>query len=250
MNECALAVGVDIMKPGPLGVADASKIGKKKKVKKKEPKKTILGAMMTKFPLAKAPLNPQMFGNAGREHMAKYGSEPRHFAAIGEKNHRHSTNNPYSQFRDVYSLEQIQNSRMIYPPLTLLQCSPTSDGAAAAILCSEDFVKKHGLEGNAIEIIGQVMKTDLPSAVVGNTERTCINAVGYDMAAAAAKDIYSQTKLGPQDVDVIELHDCFSCNELITYEALGLSKEEKVTNLSTEATTHLVENGWSILLVG
>jgi sterol carrier protein 2 len=120
---------------------------------------------------------------------------------------------------------------MIYEPLTKLQCSPTSDGAAAAILCSEEFVIKHGLQGNAIEIIAQSMKTDLPSAVKGGEDRTCINSIGYDMAASAAKEVYAQSKLSASDVDVIELHDCFSANELITYEALQLAGEGKAHEL-------------------
>jgi sterol carrier protein 2 len=160
LNECVLAVGVDIMKPGPLGAADATK--GPRGAKKAGMFDGQLEAMTSKFPLVKAPLNPQMFGNAGREHMAKYGSNADHFAKIGEKNHRHSTNNPYSQFRDEYTLDEIKQANMIYEPLTKLQCSPTSDGAAAAIVCSEDFIRKHGLEGNAVEIIGQVMKTSHP----------------------------------------------------------------------------------------
>lgn len=87
-----------------------------------------------------------MFGNAGLEHIQKYGTTVEHFAKIAEKNHRHSVNNPYSQFRDLYTLEEILNSPKIHYPLTKLQCCPTSDGAACAIVCSEEFVKKHGLE--------------------------------------------------------------------------------------------------------
>ena len=88
----------------------------------------------------------QLFGNAGREHMEKYGSTPLHFAKIGYKNHKHSVNNPYSQFQDEYSLEEIVAAPMVHDPLTKLQCCPTSDGSGAAILASEDFVKKHNLQ--------------------------------------------------------------------------------------------------------
>ena len=98
-----------------------------------------------------------MFGMAGREHMEKYGSKPEHFAWIGYKNHKHSVNNPYSQFQDEYSLEEIQNARVIYEPLplTLLQCSPTSDGSGAAVLASERFVDEHDLWDQAVEIVAQ-----------------------------------------------------------------------------------------------
>jgi acetyl-CoA acetyltransferase len=223
MNECCLAVGVDIMKPGPLGAADATK--GPKGPRKANSMDGQLAAMVSKFPIAAAPINPQMFGNAGREHNEMYGSNPDHFAAIGEKNHRHSINNPYSQFRDQYTHDEIKASRMIYAPLTKLQCSPTSDGAAAAILCSEDFVKKHGLEGNAVEIIGQAMKTDMATAWEKNAPDSCIKSVGFDMAKSAAQDVYAQAGITANDVQVVELHDCFSCNELLTYEAIGLAKE-------------------------
>ena len=91
---------------------------------------------------------------------------------------------------------------MIYEPLTKLQCSPTSDGAAAAILCNEKFVKEHGLEGQAVEIVGQAMKTDLPSAMVGGQDRTCINAVGFDMAKECAEEVYNQSGMTAQDAQV------------------------------------------------
>jgi acetyl-CoA acetyltransferase len=222
-HECCLALGIEIMKPGPLGASDATK------GPKGPPKAGMMDgaikAMQSKFPIVKSPLNPQMFGNAGREHMARFGSRPTHFAAVGEKNHRHSANNPYSQVRDVYTRGQIEQSRMIHAPITKLQCSPTSDGAAAAIVCSEAFVIAHGLEAQAVEILAQSMKTDLPSAHRGGEWNSCINAVGFGMAKAAADELYARTGLGPNDVQVVELHDCFSCNELLTYEAIGLAKE-------------------------
>ena len=83
-----------------------------------------------------SPPAPQMFGNAGREHMERYGSQADHFAWIGWKNHKHSVNNPYAQFQDEYSLEDIKAAKMIHEPLTKLQCSPTSDGSGAAIVAS------------------------------------------------------------------------------------------------------------------
>uniref|UniRef100_H2ZL64 propanoyl-CoA C-acyltransferase n=1 Tax=Ciona savignyi TaxID=51511 RepID=H2ZL64_CIOSA len=167
----------------------------------------------------KAPNTPSMFGNAGLEHMKKYGTKPEHFAKIGWKNHKHSVNNPYSQFQKEYSFDQVLNGRKIYDYLTLLQCCPTSDGSGCAILASEDFVRKHGLEHQAVEIVAQVMATDLPSTL---SEKSSIKVVGYDMTRKAVEKIYEKTGLRPSDAQVIELHDCFSANELITYEALGL----------------------------
>ena len=165
-----------------------------------------------------------MFGNAGIEHMERYGTTAEQFARIGQKNHRHSVNNPYSQFQDEYSLEQILVAPTVYGPLTKLQCCPTSAGAAAVVLASEDFVRKHGLGARAVEILGMAMATDFPSTF---DEKSMIKLVGADLTRAAARKVYEQSGLGPENVDVIELHDCFSCNELITYEGLGLCPEGK-----------------------
>lgn len=118
-----------------------------------------------------------MFGNAGIEHMKKYGTKPEHFAKIAYKNHLHSTNNPYSQFQDKYTLEEIMKSPKVFGPLTKLQCCPTSDGSAAVILANEDFVQQHHLESQAVEILGMEMSTDLPSTF---TTQSNINLVGYE----------------------------------------------------------------------
>ena len=166
--------------------------------------------------------------------MEKYGTTAEQFAKIGWKNHKHSVNNPYSQFQDEYSLEDILNAPMVYEPLTKLQCCPTSDGAAAVVVCSEEFVRKHGLEHKAVEILGMHMATDLPSTF---DDQSCIKMVGADLSRTAAERVYEQSGLGPEDVDVIELHDCFSCNELITYEALGLCEEGQGGKLIDEGAT-------------
>ena len=177
-----------------------------------------------------------MFGNAGREHMERYGSEPDHYAWIGWKNHKHSVNNPYAQFQDEYSLEDIKAAKMIHEPLTKLQCSPTSDGSGCAIVASERFVDEHDLWDQAVEIAGQAMVTDMPSTF---EERSSIKIVGYDMSKKAAEQAYEEAGVGAEDVDVIELHDCFSANELITYEALGLAEEGEGHKLvETEDTTY------------
>ena len=180
---------------------------------------------------------PQMFGNAGRDHMDKYGSEPDHFAWIGWKNHKHSVNNPYAQFQDSYTLDEIKDARMIHEPLTKLQCSPTSDGAAAVIVASERFVEEHDLWDRAIEIAGQSMVTDLASTFAEDTD--CIKIVGADMSRQAADEAYAEAGVGADEVDVCELHDCFSANELITYEALGFAAEGEGHKLvEAEATTY------------
>ncbi len=178
-----------------------------------------------------------MFGNAARDHMEKYGSKPEHYLWIGWKNHKHSTNNPYAQFQTEYTLEEIQDGRMIHEPLTKLQCSPTSDGAAAAILASERFVEEHELHDQAVEIVGQAMVTDLKSSFDESAD--CISIVGYDMSREAARRAYEEAQVGPEDLQVVELHDCFSANELITYEALGLAPEgEGHALVDAKATTY------------
>jgi acetyl-CoA acyltransferase len=177
-----------------------------------------------------------MFGMAGREHMQRYGSKPEQFAWIGYKNHKHSVNNPYAQFQREYSLEEIKEAPMIYEPLTKLQCSPTSDGSGAAVLASERFVDEHDLWDRAIEIVGQSMITDMTSSF---EDRSAISVVGGKMTARAAREVYEQAGVGAEEVDVVELHDCFSANELITYEALGLCGEGQGHELvEAEATTY------------
>ena len=213
--DCVMALGFEKMEKGSLGA---------KYTDRTNPMDKHIALMADLRGFAPAPPAAQMFGNAGREHMERYGTTALQFAKIGWKNHKHSVNNPYSQFQDEYSLEGILSAPMVYEPLTKLQCCPTSDGSGAAILASADFVKKHGLEHKAVEILGMAMATDFASTF---SERSCIKMVGADLSKAAAHKVYEQSGLGPENVDVVELHDCFSCNELITYEALGLCPEGK-----------------------
>jgi acetyl-CoA acetyltransferase len=213
LADCVLALGFEKMEKGSLGVKYTDRIN---------PMDRHFNCMREWRGVEKAPGAPQIFGNAGREYMERYGAGPEHFARIGYKNHKHSVNNPYSQFQTEYTLEEIQNAPMIFAPLTKLQCCPTSDGSAAAILASESFVRQHGLGDRAVEILGMAMKTDFSSSF---DERSSIKLVGYDMSRAAAQQVYEQSGKGPEDVDVVELHDCFSANEMVTYEALGLAPE-------------------------
>jgi acetyl-CoA acetyltransferase len=225
--DCALAVGFEKMEKGSLGV---------KYTDRTNPMDKHAMAMFEVREPEQSPPAPQMFGNAGREHMEKYGSQPDHYAWIGWKNHKHSVNNPYAQFQDEYSMDDIKSAKVIHEPLTKLQCSPTSDGSAAAVVASERFVEEHGLWDQAIEIAGQSMVTDMTSTF---DEGSCIKIVGYDMSKEAANRAYEEAGVGADDVDVIELHDCFSANELITYEALGLAEEGKGHELvDSEDTTY------------
>jgi acetyl-CoA acyltransferase len=217
-SDLTLALGFEKMQPGSLGstfndrenpVADHMQL--------------LAEISEVRFPPA-----PWMFGAAGREHMQEYGTTLEHFAKIGYKNHKHSVNNPYAQFQDEYTLDQIMGAPMIYEPLTKLQCSPTSDGSGAAVLASEAYVDKHGLADQAVEIVGQGLTTDFPSTF---ESRTAKDIIGYDMNVQAARKAYEMAGLGPDDVQVIELHDCFSANELLLYEALGLCAEGEAGKL-------------------
>jgi sterol carrier protein 2 len=134
-------------------------------------------------------------------------------------------------------MDDIRNARMIHDPLTKLQCSPTSDGAGAAVVASERFVEEHDLWPHAVEIAGQAMVTDLSSTFDDQTD--CIKIVGYDMSKEAARQAYEEAGVDASEVDVCELHDCFSANELITYEALGFAAEGEGHKLvDAEATTY------------
>lgn len=226
--DCALAVGFEKMEKGSLGMKYTDRTPALDK---------HMGRMFEVRDPEESPFAPQMFGNAGRDHMDKYGSKPEHFAWIGWKNHKHSVNNPYAQFQDEYTLDEIKDARMIHEPLTKLQCSPTSDGAAAVIVASEKYVDEHDLWDRAVEIAGQSMVTDLSSTFDETAD--CISIVGYDMSKEAARQAYEEAGVTASDVDVCELHDCFSANELITYEALGFAEEGHGHELvEAEATTY------------
>jgi len=227
LADCALAIGFEKMEKGSLGA---------KFTDREMPTARHFVKLGELFEFEAAPPAPMMFGMAGREHMRSFGSTPAHFAWIGYKNHKHSVNNPYAQFQDEYTLEQIEAAPVIYAPLTKLQCSPTSDGSGAAVLASERFVADHELWDRAVEIVGQSMVTDMTSSF---EDASAISIVGGKMTARAAAEVYEQAGLGPADLDVVELHDCFSANELITYEALGLCDEGEGHKLvEAEATTY------------
>ncbi|PKV99978.1 acetyl-CoA acetyltransferase [Amycolatopsis echigonensis] len=212
LADCTLALGFEKMQPGSLGSTFDDR---------EQPMMRHLLALAELQEFAMPPA-PYMFGAAGKEHQERYGTTDEQFAKVGVKNHRHSANNPYAQFQDVYTLEEVLASKPVYGPLTKLQCSPTSDGSGAVVLASEDFVDRHGLAGQAVEIVGQSMVTDMNSTFA---DKSAISLVGADMTRKAAAKVYEQAGLGPADLDVIELHDCFSANELLTYEALGLCAE-------------------------
>ncbi|MFK3735703.1 lipid-transfer protein [Streptomyces sp. NPDC088090] len=225
--DCVLALGFEKMSRGSLG-GGAGGAGDFAT----SPVARHYGIMAAAHGFEASPPTAQIFGNAAREHMERYGTTEAQLAAVAAKNHLHSSRNPNAQFQDVHSVDEILAARTVHRPLTKLQCSPTSDGAAAALVVSERFAAAHGLEARAVEIAGQAMTTDTGESFASGS---CIDAVGRPMSRAAARQAYETSGLGIEDVDVIELHDCFSVNELLTYEALGMCEDG--------ASGKLVESG-------
>ncbi|MBI1211761.1 MAG: lipid-transfer protein [Alphaproteobacteria bacterium] len=210
--DCALALGFEQMNPGALGSSFRDR---------KPPMAMHTAGMLRAQGYDKnAPGAAQYFGGAGREYSEKYGTKAETFAKISEKARKHAANNPFAIFRDPLTVEEIMASKHIFGPLTRYQCCPPTCGAAAAIVVSPAFAKKHGIKG--VEIAAQTMTTDTQKAFDGDS---MIHLIGYDMARDAANYVYEKSGIGPDEVDVVELHDCFTANELLTYEALQLTGE-------------------------
>jgi sterol carrier protein 2 len=215
-NECAIALGFDQMKKGPLPM-DLSE--------PTHPVYPYAESLIKKGKFnPKIPSAPQLFGAAGAEHMQKYNTELKHLHKISVKNYQHGLNNPYAQFRISVSEADVEKSQAICFPLNKLHCCPTSDGAACAIVCSEDFVIKNKLQDQAVEILACCLGSDKHETFVGDS---AINLVGFNLAKEVSTKAYKQAGISANDVKVVELHDCFSANELITYESLGLCGEGK-----------------------
>jgi acetyl-CoA acetyltransferase len=210
--DCVLALGFEQMVPGALGAVFNDRPSSMDKYIDTAAK--LQGHEVSGVPVA------MIFGSAAHEHMAKYGTRPETFGQIAVKARRHAHRNPNAVFREELSLEQVMESSMVYAPLTRYQCCPPTTGAAAAVVCSEEFARRHGLSGG-VEILAQSMTTDLPGVF---DARSGMSLVGYDMAAAASRAVYEAAGVDVSDIDVVELHDCFTANELIAYEALGLTE--------------------------
>ncbi len=207
-----LAVGFEQMNPGAIGSADADRPSPFADFD------TACDALVD----VELPLALRYFGGAGREHMAKYGSTIEDFAKIRAKASRHAAKNPLSVFRTEMSAEEVLASPVIWPGVMTrpMACPPTC-GGAAALLVSRDFAKRHGLDP-AVRIAAQAMTTDTPETFDTNS---MIALVGAGMTRRAAQAVYDVAGIGLKDIGVVELHDCFAHNELITYEGLGLCAE-------------------------
>ena len=213
MVECAIALGFEQMQPGALkGQWDD----------RPSPMARFAEAMQAKQGYqADAPRAAQFFGGAARDYIAQYGIRKDTFGRISVKARQHAARNPLAVFRNTLTLDEVMASPTVFDPLTRFQCCPPTCGAAAAVVCSAEFAKKHGLDQRVV-IAAQAMTTDTPSSFDSGDMR---RVVGYDMTAAAARQVYEAAGIGPEALDVVELHDCFTANELITYEALGLTPE-------------------------
>ena len=211
--ECALAFGFEQMTPGALGTVFNDR---------PSPLDEFLKIADESFQGAdKVPMALRLFGGAGYEYQQKFGAKDATFAKVREKASLHAVHNERAIFRTPVSVDDVLQSPKMFLNLTRLQCCPPSCGAAAAILCTEEFARKNKLDSR-IRIAGQAMTTDFPSTF---SERSLIKVVGSDMTKEAARRVYEQAGIGPEDVDVVELHDCFTTNEIITYEGLGLCPE-------------------------
>ncbi|MEY9755413.1 lipid-transfer protein [Bradyrhizobium yuanmingense] len=211
--DCVLAVGFEQMKPGALGSVYADRPSAFEEFD------TAADQLIDAPGI---PLALRYFGGAGLSHMKKYGTPLDAFAKVRAKASRHAKNNPLALFRKEVTADDVMNDQVIWPGvMTRLMACPPTCGGAAAVLVSERFADKHGI-GKEVRIAAQTMTTDTPSTFKAGD---MMQLVGYDMAKEAASRVYESAGIGPGDLDVVELHDCFAHNELITYEALGLCGE-------------------------
>ncbi|MFC5511799.1 lipid-transfer protein [Massilia jejuensis] len=211
--DCVLVLGFEQMSPGALGSVFTDRPAPF------DDFDAVTDRLVGK---PEIPLALRYFGGAGLAHMEKYGTPLEAFARIRAKASRHAANNPLALFRKEVTAQDVLDAPMIWPGvMTRLMACPPTCGAAAAVLVSEAYAKKHGLRADVF-IAAQAMTTDRPSTFEAND---MMRLVGYEMSREAADKVYRQAGIGPDDLDVIELHDCFAHNELITYEALGLCPE-------------------------
>jgi acetyl-CoA acetyltransferase len=210
--DVALALGFEQMNPGALGVTATDR-------------PSIMGRQLAHARETiewrdDVPMAALLFGSAGAEHQRLHGTRDEAFARVSVKARQHAARNPLAIFRDPLTVEEVLASKPIYGPLTRLQCCPPTCGAAAAIVVSPAFARRRGLTAQSVEIVAQAMTTDPEATLEGHS---MMRVVGYEMAREAARQTYASAGIGPDEVDVCELHDCFSTNELLTYEALGLA---------------------------
>jgi acetyl-CoA acetyltransferase len=208
--DCALAVGFEQMQPGAIGSVFTDR---------PTPFDRFGEEADALLQVEGVPLALRYFGGAGLAHMKQYGTHLSTFAKIRAKASRHAANNPLALFKKVVSEQEVLDSPALWPGvMTRLMACPPTCGAAAAILCSTQFAERHGLN-RSVRIRAQAMTTDFASTFEAHDMR---QVVGVDMTREAAHEVYRQAGVGPEDIQVVELHDCFAHNELLTYEGLDL----------------------------
>ena len=210
--DCALAFGFEAMKPGALSSVWEDRTSPVGWIHERRHE-------LAPYLPDDAPRAIKVFGSAGVEYVNRYGANPDIFGRVAVKSRSHAVRNPYSLFDVPLNLDQVMDAPQLFPYMTRLMACPPTCGAAAAVVCSAEFAERHGIT-DAVEIVAQSMTTDTP-----DTREDLINLVGADMTRRAATDVYEMAGIGPADVDVVELHDCFTPNEVISYEGLGLCEE-------------------------
>ena len=210
--ECALAVGFEEMHPGAIPIMFPDRVNPFADFDR------ACDALVD----VDLPLALRYFGGAGKSHMDKFGTTLADFARVRAKASRHAAQNPMSVFQTVMTEEDVLNAQTIWPGVMTrpMACPPTC-GAAAAILVSRAFAKRHGVDGR-VRIAAQAMTTDRPATFDSGD---MIQLVGKDMAERASREVYEAAGVGPDDIRVVELHDCFAHNEVVSYESLGLCPE-------------------------
>lgn len=205
--DCALVVGFEQMQSGAirLGADD---------------RETPTQRWTERYDELGVPASPgaiRMFGSAGAQYMAESGASPELFAQVAVKNRRHAVANPFALFNAPITVEEVMHAPLIYGEyLTRLMACPPTCGSAAAILCSEAFMRRHGI-GRGVQILAQGMATDTES-----TWEDPLGMIGASMTRTAAQRAFEAAGVGPSDIPVVELHDCFATNEVVTYEGLAL----------------------------
>ncbi len=173
---------------------------------------------------------PSVFALRGRLHMEKYGTTIEQFAKIRVKNSIHAAQNPRAQFRKVVTVEEVNGAKMVCEPLTMLHCCPNADGGAAAVICSEKVVRNY--TARKLRVAASVLLS-------GTMEQAGDDMTVSSLTSRAAQQAYEKAGLGPEDLSLVELHDCFTTAELMHYENLGLCPRGEGGRMIDEGKTML-----------
>lgn len=222
--DCVLAVGFEKMPSGALGAIHGDRA---------HPLERFVDRMTSlQQYVPTAPLAAQFFGGAGREHQERYGTRADTFAGISARSRSHAASNPRAVFREPLTVVEVLESPPVYGPLTRLQCCPPTCGAAAAVLVSEVFARRHVIS-RAIHLRSIALVTDAEDTFSGGM----MDLVGARMTRRAVAEASRLAGVDPGDAEVVELHDCFTTNELISYEALGLAEAGEAEKLFRDGDT-------------